>query len=418
MIDPSVGTGILSKCTVNGTDITGLVAMLSYFESIYSPTISCNITMNDASGFHQSANLKGGEEVEIGFGNREGDSIRAKLQTGKVTDRTRVKENQDMYMLVCLSQEFLEQNQKSIDKPYKKKLSEMVKDWHEEYIKGSKTLNSSLVNNEESKDERVYIGTGRSPIPAIRWAAKEAYSASSKASNYMYWQDRDGYYFRTIDSMLKGSSTDTLSYAHQNSGAVGDASKRIIAFDQQTDFDSIDSSFNGADSDHWYWYDPVTGKTGGGSKRDGAGDTTHTSKDPMTKKVSTTRGERFNFIIAPGAGSTNSKFVKSRDPNVVKYKRTLAEHGANSSAAIQLDNLVINVRVPGNTKYKPGIKLRLNIPANQEEGTLDVRSGDYLITAVRHVIYKEDKDTKYECVLECKSDSHSKKSSGNSGVAK
>ena len=78
----------------------------------------------------------------------------------------------------------------------------------------------------------------------------------------------------------------------------------------------------------------------------------------------------------------------------------------------------MNIRVPGNIKYKAGIKLKLNIPANQEEGTLDRRSGDFLVTAVRHVIYKEDKDTKYECILECKSDSHSKKSSGNSGVTK
>jgi len=49
---------------------------------------------------------------------------------------------------------------------------------------------------------------------------------------------------------------------------------------------------------------------------------------------------------------------------------------------------------------------------------LDQRSGSFLVTAVRHVIYKEDNDMKYNCILECKSDSKNKTTSGNSGVAK
>ena len=89
--------------------------------------------------------------------------------------------------------------------------------------------------------------------------------------------------------------------------------------------------------------------------------------------------------------------------------------GAQSSAAIQLDNLVMNVRVPGDSKYKPGVKVKLSIPANQEEGTLDKRSGDYLITSVRHVTYRDDKDFKYDVILECKSDSQNKNSAAGAG---
>ena len=159
-----------------------------------------------------------------------------------------------------------------------------------------------------------------------------------------------------------------------------------------------------------------TGKVAGGSKRSGPGDTTHTGKDVMTNKQSSARGERFNFIIAPGA--TKSKTRDARDPKIAETKRTLQEHGANSSAAVQLDNLVMNLRVPGNSNFKPGIKLKLSIPANQEEGSLDKRSGDYLLTSVRHIMYRDDKDFKYECVIECKSDSHSKSSpSGTGGVS-
>jgi phosphopantetheinyl transferase (holo-ACP synthase) len=419
MIDPTVGTGVLSKCTVNGTDINSLAVQLNYYESIYSPTASCNIMISDASGFHQSANLKGGEDIEIAFGNREGQSIRMKFKTAKITERMRVKENQDMYMLICISQEFLDHNKKAISKAYKKKISDMVKEWHDIYTKGSSTLKKSLVTNEETKDTQQYVGTGRSPIPAIRWAAKEGFSAKSKASNYLYWQDRDGYYFKTIDSMLQEGVVDTLSYAYQNTGVSADPSKVIIAFHQESDFDSMDSSYTGADSTHTYWYDPITGKTGGGKKRDGAGSTTHLGKDPITEsKSDSDQGQIKRLVSAPGQGAQKSKFVKSRDPSVVENKRTLPEHEADSAAALQLDNLVMNIRVPGNIKYKAGIKLKLNIPANQEEGELDRRSGDFLVTAVRHVIFKEDKDTKYECILECKSDSHSKKSNGNSGVTK
>ena len=45
----------------------------------------------------------------------------------------RAKENQDMYIITCVPQEFIENNQKEIVKAYKdKKLSDMTKDWHQE----------------------------------------------------------------------------------------------------------------------------------------------------------------------------------------------------------------------------------------------------------------------------------------------
>jgi hypothetical protein len=322
-----------------------------------------------------------------------------------------------MYQLNCVPQEFVENNQKTISKTYNgKKISDMVKEWHKEYVKDTKTAKKDLVTNEETKGNQSYAGTGFSPISAIRWAAKEGFSSEGKASNYVYYQDRDGYHFRTIDKMLQGSEIATLSYAHQNIGQNGgDGTKKIIAFDQQGDFNNVNSSFSGADSDHWYWYDPTTGVIGGGSKRDGAGNTTHTGKDQLTTEQKSERGERFNFVVAPG--QSKSKFRDARDPSIKENKRTLPEHGADSSAALQLDNLIMNIRVPGDPKYKAGVKVRLQIPANQEESTLDVRSGTYLVTSVRHVIYKDKNDTRYECILECKSDSHSKKSSGNSGVA-
>jgi hypothetical protein len=413
-----VGGGVLNGCSIAGTDVRNLLFTLEFYESIYASTASANITLNDAAGFYQSAGLKGGEEVSFSFGARSGSSIRMNFKVGKLGDRTRAKDNHDMYMITCVPQEFIEQNQKEIVKAYKeKKVSEMAKDFHDEYTKGSNTLKKDLVTNEETEGKQNYFGTGRSPVTAIRWAGKEGKSAEAKASNYVYYQDRDGYHFRTIDKMLQGSVVEELSYSGQNIGAAGgNPSKKIIAFDQKNDLDNIDSSFNGADSDHWYYYDPTTGKIAGGSKRSGAGDTTHTGKNTITNPQQSARGERFNFVIAPGA--TKSKTRDARDPKIAETKRTIQEHGANSSAAVQLDNLVMNLRVPGDIKYKPGIKLKLSIPANQEEGSLDKRSGDFLLTSVRHVLYRDDKDFKYECVLECKSDSHSKSApSGTGGIA-
>ena len=407
-MNPDVAAGIVSQCTVNGTDIRSLVGKLDYFESIYETAASANISINDASGFHQSANLKGGEDVELGFGSREGNTIRMKFKTGIVGDRTRVKDNQDYYELTCVPQEFLDNNAKEVAKAYAgEKLSEMVKKWHEDYTKDSTTIKKDLTTNEESEGNASYYGTGRSPVTAIRWAAKEAKSSKAKASNYVYYQDRDGYHFKTIDSMLSEGDKFTFSYSYQNIGGAGsDTQLNIIAFEQQKDFNTVDSRFNGADSDHWYYFDPTTGKTGGGSKRDGAGNTSHAGKKQITKDQKTARGERFNFVVAPGA--SKSKFRDARDKSISENKRTVHEHGANSSAATQLDNLIMHVRVPGSTEYKPGIKVKLNIPANQEQGELDNRSGSFLVTSVRHILYKDDKDMKYECVLECKSDSQSK----------
>jgi hypothetical protein len=411
-------TGSIKTCTVAGQDIKNIVNVLEYFESIYSPCASCNIKVNDAAGFNNGAGLKGDEDVEISFGASEGETIQMKFKTIIVGDRMRVKENQDMMMLTCVPSEFVDNNKKEVVKGYSgKKISEMVKEWHGDLTKDSTTIKKDLATNEETEGNAAYHGTGRSPITAIRWAAKEGKAAEAKASNYVFYQDRDGYHFRTVDKMLQGSDEETLTYSHQNIGASGgDPTKKIIAFDQAKDFDKMQSSFNGAASDHWYYYDPTTGKIDATNKgkRDGAGDTTHTGSAQVEEKApQSARGQRFNFVVAPG--QSDSKFRDSRDPKIAEHKRTLADHGAQSSAANQLDNLVMNIRVPGNIKYKPGVKIKLNIPANQEEGELDKRSGSYLVTSIRHVIYRDDKDTKYECILECKADSQNKNSAPGAG---
>jgi hypothetical protein len=417
-----IGGGTFNQCSIDGVDVKYLVTQLDYFESVYSTAASCNITLSDGSGFHEQAKLKGGEDIAINFGDRNNNTIRMNFKVERVTDRIRAKDNMDMYLVIGVPQEMLDNHRKDISKAYNgKKISDMVKEWHEDYTKETNTLKKSLVENEETKGNQNYVGTGRSPTTAIRWAANEGMSADSKASNYLYYQDRDGYHFKTIDAMLKGSEQMTFSYAHQNIGSSGaaDPSKNIIAFDQAKDFNKNESVESGASSEHVYYYDPLVGKIDSvpkKGKRDGAGDTNHTGKDPITEEKSTDTGAVRTVIISPGMAAKDSKFVKARDPKSIENKRTLPEHAAQSSAALQLDNLVMNVRVPGDVSLKPGIKVRLNIPSNQEGTKLDLRSGIFLVTSVRHVIYKDMQDVKYNCILECKSDSHANKQSTPSGV--
>jgi hypothetical protein len=417
-----VGGGIFNECTVDNVDIKNLVTQLDYFESVYSTAASCNITLSDGSGFHERAKLKGGEEISINFAGRKGESIRMKFKVERVTDRIRAKDNLDMYLIVGVPQEMIDNHRKDIAKAYNgKKISEMVKEWHDDYVKETNTIKKDLVTNEETQGNQSYVGTGRSPTTAIRWAAKEGMSSESKASNYLYWQDRDGYHFKTIDAMLKGSETATFAYASQNIGSAGasDESKNIISFDQAKDFNRNESTENGAESEHVYYYDPLVGKIDSvpkKGKRDGAGEVNHTGKDNLTEEKASETGAVRSVIIAPGMAAKDSGFVKARDPKAVEYKRTLPEHAAQSSAALQLDNLIMNIRVPGDTSLKPGIKIKLNIPSNQDGTSLDPRSGTYLVTSVRHVLYKEVQDVKYNCILECKSDSHANKQSTPSGV--
>jgi hypothetical protein len=421
MTDQSTGAGAITICSIKGTDVRAIVNQIDFFESIYMTSTSCNLTMNDASGFSQKSALKGGtgEDVEISIGGRGGESIRMKFETAIAGDRVRTGQNQDMYLLTCASPEFIDDNKKSVDEALKDmKVSDIVKKVHDIYTKDSKTMKKDLVTNEETEDKQSYVGTGRSPSTVIRWACKEGKSAKAKASNYVYYQDRDGYHFKTIDSMLAEGPKMTLQYKQQNTGTGGDASKGIISFEQKKDFDSPQSSENGASSDHWYFYDPYTGKIDGVSdekaKRDGPGDTTHSGKNQVTAKEKTDRGSRTNIIASPGghASIKKSKFIEGRDGKVIENKRSIQEHAASSSAANQLDNLVMNIMVPGDTSIKPGIKVTLQIPASQENNELDNRSGDFLVTSVRHIIIKDDKDVKYNCILECKSDSQSKKAAG------
>jgi len=92
MTDQSTGAGLLTTCTINGTDVRAIVNQVDYFESIYTTSTSCNIVVNDASGFSQNASLKNGEDVEIAFGGRSGSQIKMKFEVSIVGDRMRVKD--------------------------------------------------------------------------------------------------------------------------------------------------------------------------------------------------------------------------------------------------------------------------------------------------------------------------------------
>ena len=215
-------TGKIAKCIIAEQDINNLVNTLEYFESIYAPCASVNIIVNDAAGFNNTTGLKGNEDVEIAFGAADGETINMKFKTIIVGDRTRVKDGQDLMMLTAVPQEFTDNNSKEVVKTYSgKKVSDIVKELHGDMTKESTTIKKDLVTNEETEGNVTYTGTGKSPITVIRWAAKEAKSAEAKASNYVFYQDREGYHFRTVDKMLEGSAGETLSYAIQNIGAAG-----------------------------------------------------------------------------------------------------------------------------------------------------------------------------------------------------
>ena len=400
-------SGILSTLNIGGTDVRLIIDHFSYYESIYEQTAYASIALKDASGF-SSLKLDKETEVDFSFGERNGGTIKMKMKIAKSAEGKPVQDKTENITLLAMPHEFINDNGKSVSKKYTGKDSDIVKKIHEEYTKGSNTIKKSLTVS-DSKGEKQLAGVGQSPLRQINRQAKEAESAKGGASNYVYFQDRDGYHFKTIDEMIKSNVTNTYAYAQQNI-PQGDEKRKILSWDPVKTTDAISAREAGADNTHTYAFDPTTGKTYSleKGKRNGQGDAAKTGRNEITKadksEADEKRGILSNFFIAPGG--TKSKFRDSRDPNVKKYKRTVDNHASQDTAANQLDNLVINIRVPGDTNIKVGTNVNLQFPATGEANKLDKRSGKFLVTRVHHYVYKDDTDIKYNVVMECKSNSY------------
>ena len=416
-------------------DIQDLVVDFEYHESIESSFLRCDFSILDSIDFN--ANLQGGEKITIQMATESSldhGSLDTTLQVYKIGSIIKSERGQ-MYILHCVSPEMYHDEMTKILKAFGpgkggKDVENVPKHICKEYLKADDKINS---DNFENHSKITFVSANWKPSDAIQYMTDKVTrltgsKTSMKQSGFLFFENRNGFNFKSIDSICDGQATKTqFTYTYVQPGTdPPDGGKYVIESIQYPDkANHLSNMRRGtyksaaigislpAQKDS---FAPTSGKkkSGGGDdksdKKGAPGGTVHQAMEITMPGI-------FNkaTTVEQGMPFKTPEFLKQAQPTRMKIRAlpglknqtgvnnpnngtnpdhdtmAVAQYAAgryNLFKAIQL-----RIVVPGNTALAAGSLIKVVIPGSIEKGKNlkhDKRfSGKYVIAALTHTYQRQ-----------------------------
>lgn len=411
-------------------DIRDLVADFQYHEAIESPFIRCDYTILDAVDFNKA--LQGGEEisVELETDSSKGQPLKFTNKVWKIGSIIKSERGQ-MYILHTVSSEMFNNELNKVFDAFgpesKKDKDNIPKYICEKYLKGQNKVKSE---NFEEHSKITYISPNWKPVDAITYLSdkvtrKGSSKGSDKQSGYLFFENKRGFQFRSIDGLAEGkaSKTKNLTYTYiQQGSAPKDNGYYVIESIQYPDkvdhlkamrlgtYKSIAIGISITEPTNNRLTDSGTsGKTAPGGTIYPPKIITYKQvfnkastieqllpydvpKDVMEENSSPTRQK---IRILPGS-KNQQQLGKSQGTESDNDTMAVAEYA--SARYTLLRTIQLTIVIPGNTALTVGDIITVKLPAAQEEGKRvkeDLKySGKYLIAGLSHTFKQEGLTTK------------------------
>jgi hypothetical protein len=147
------------------------------------------------------------------------------------------------------------------------KYSDMVKDIYENYLKEEGAHYKPLVI-EETEGAFDYYAQNLSPLSAIRKISQRSTSAEGNGNFYVFYEDRDSYYFITVGKLLRQDPSIKLRCELKNVSKIDAGGSKTTDLERQLynvtnytrneNFDVFQSALSGEASSSLLSVDPVT----------------------------------------------------------------------------------------------------------------------------------------------------------------
>lgn len=438
---------IKSEITKDEIDLKAIVTEFNIYESMSSPFITADLVIGDALALTTRLPIVGQEIVEIKFKTPDPSismSVHLKLRVVRIQELTRTNQRTMQYVIKLASEEYFSDLNTKISKAFVgKTITDMVKEisTYSLQIDGPKVLYAS-----ETEGERTIVIPNMAPTRAINFLCKEAKSARYPASNFIFFENCNGFQFKTVDELIiapypdlrNPSSPAPTAPANPEQGGGGIENR-------QTQIDyyfATDKDFNksGADSVEWrggveskkpfelqkingfrfnsLFNNDLTTVRGGFEVRymylnpvlstyeertydyfKNFYDLEHTT---ATKEGPLLTDENLNISKSGDAHQIFTMTNKGETDVKMLDQKTEFLHLKTGSLGL-LEDIVVDVDVPGDSDRRAGDLVRMQFP--EFGATDDVKgkinqyvSGDYLVVAVRHHYNGENG---YRCIMSC-----------------
>jgi hypothetical protein len=423
---------------------------INIYESIFSNSLTANITFDEAINLPARIPIVGEEMIEIeiespGMGDTFDDGTPLfnpiVMFVHKTVNQQLKTPQSQHFSLELVSEQYLNNAHSRVSKSYNNMRANLIAlDIWSEYLKPTTGNMSQGIFEPTDRIEQCVIPNW-TPFQAINWLAKRSNSLNHpKAANYVYYETLSGHSFRSLDSLMGAESKhliftlepgkddayktdrfkkgivpcEAIDIAHKpelvkniNRGCYA---SKLITHDivtkkiRQHDYSLAEEWL---DTEHLNEAPPINFKT----MPKWAGSTKNTnfapyfdSKGPIT---SGSRVSQFPDSLVMFAPKHNQMFSENsnheHDNNVEKWKLQ-----RNSQMSL-FDGVKFNVQCAGIPLLRVGMCVHIQMMSPQARGGHDTEedqalSGKCMVTAIRHVLTNSLGNTEYKMWLELSKD--------------
>ena len=423
-----IGTALVKVFSIQSTadapsviDISSLYSDFSYYESIDSPSVSMTASIVDSTNLKGSLPIVGGEGIVYEFSDSMQDSLKIKgvSRVFKMNNRVRLKKGTDSYNIICTTNEFLRDQYTIVDQTYNEfTAAELVAKIVENFI--TPDFNKKLKSIDETDGIVRHTFTRTSPFTAINLLAQESRSSDEKSSSvFFFFENADGYHFRSLESLFASPPIKTFYYIEDQVGDAMDSileNNRITSIQEETGFDILSGVNRGEFGVLVSAYDPISKQF---TKKNYFHQTdyaksTHVGggKDILSASMSDEVGvsPSFEKYIVTNSNAANLNYVVENFPELQQTARKRQDFLHTETAAMaRINSRTLKFAIKGDSSIRAGQTINIYYPPSGEprpyENSDRYISGKYLITALAHRITQ---DGNYATTIECTKDSYDK----------
>jgi hypothetical protein len=391
--------------SLNGqfANIVNQVVSIEVYEDLFSPFMTISIVLKESVDYINLFPFVGEEYIELRIvtpGTEK--AIEGKFYIYKITDRLMVKDREAAYTIKAISEEYLTDVNRKISKSFSGSISESA--YRLTQSDGLNTKKKVIV--EKTSNNIMFTAPYWTPTKCINNLASAAIN-QNKSPSYLFFENRDGFNFRSIDEMLKDNTYHKFVNDNYSRSTLGESLtstrdpqedyKRILEIDIPILTDYMEEIQTGRLKSRLVTHDITTKQ--------------YSVKDYSVKKDT----ESPSTLLNPYPGYSKYAMTNSISTLVVmpKYFGNFTKYGdVTNSKSIQkrmsffqnLSKFKVTIQVIGRTDYTVGQIVELDIPkvtqiTREDEDPRDpILSGRYIVSAISHIINKENHTCNIELI--------------------
>lgn len=381
-------------------DLKGRAVAVRYFENLFSPTITAEITVTSTGGaiktkdgslqsIYSGLPLRGGERVVIKIAknsdkNKDIDLSDEPLYVSKIANVIR-EGQRESFVLKLVSKEAISNETSRVYKKFPSgPITSHVETIIKETLGSDKELKADDVSNQYG-----FIGNLKRPFDVVTMLASKSIPDTGVAG-YFFYETIDGYNFRSIDKLIiEGKASPKAEYYHQEDQDYQKSTDyRILSYSVTRNNDLLEKLRLGAYASFFAQYNPNTSQF---TKLQEGTFTLNEFKDRATflgddPEVPDVLGIDFTKIPSRIVSSVLDVGVLEKDvskkpgSNAKDYQRTAMFRYQ------YLSMQTLNMTVPLNTSLQVGNVIKCNflkISSNSKEFDRE-NSGLYMIKELCH----------------------------------